>query len=94
MRKFYGTGVAMVIPLDDSGQIGYPALERLINYLIAGGVKYLVSLGKTGESATLTKDEKKAIWAFTSKINNGRVNLIAGIGGNNTTETVKEIKRF
>lgn len=91
---FHGTGVAMVTPFDAQGQVDYAGLENLINYLIDGGVNYLVSLGTTGESATLSKDEKNKVWAFTAEKVNKRVNLVAGIGGNNTLEVVKEVKEF
>ena len=94
MNKFYGTGVAMVTPFQTDGQVDYNALRDLINYLINSGVEYLVSLGTTGESVTLSKDEKKQVWAFTAEVNNGRVPLVAGIGGNNTLEIVSEIKNF
>lgn len=94
MNRFYGTGVAMVTPFDADGQVDYQALKNLIDHLIDGGVEYLVSLGTTGESVTLSKEEKKKIWAFTAEVNNGRVGLIAGIAGNNTLEVVEEIKKF
>jgi 4-hydroxy-tetrahydrodipicolinate synthase len=94
MNKFYGTGVAMVTPFHDNGQIDYDGLDKLINYLIDGGVEYLVSLGTTGESATLNSEERKQVWAFTAKAVKGRVSLVAGIGGNNTHEVVEQIKQF
>jgi 4-hydroxy-tetrahydrodipicolinate synthase len=94
MEMFHGTGVAMVTPFDAQGQVDYAGLENLINYLIDGGVNYLVSLGTTGESATLNKEEKKKIWAFTAEKVNKRVNLVAGIGGNNTLEVVEAVKEF
>jgi 4-hydroxy-tetrahydrodipicolinate synthase len=94
MNKFYGTGVAMVTPFDTEGQVDYPALRNLINYLIDGGVEYLVSLGTTGESVTLSKEEKKKVWAYTAEVNNGRVGLVAGIAGNNTREVVEEVQAF
>lgn len=94
MNNFNGTGVAMVTPFDGSGQIDFDALRKLINYLIDGGIDYLVSLGTTGESATLSKDEKKKVFSFTAEVNNGRVPLIAGIAGNNTAEVVDAIKHF
>lgn len=84
----------MVTPFDADGQVDYQGLKNLINHLIDGGVEYLVSLGTTGESVTLSKEEKKKIWAYTAQINNGRVNLVAGIGGNNTQEIVEEVKSF
>lgn len=91
---FHGTGVAMVTPFTTNGQVDYAGLENLINYLIDGGVEYLVSLGTTGESATLNKDEKKKVWAFTAEKVNKRVNLVAGIASNNTYEVVEAIKGF
>jgi 4-hydroxy-tetrahydrodipicolinate synthase len=94
MERFYGTGVAMVTPFGIDGQVDYPALSNLINYLIDGGVEYLVSLGTTGESATLNKDEKKKVFAFTAEVNKSRVPLVAGIAGNNTHEVVENIKHF
>jgi 4-hydroxy-tetrahydrodipicolinate synthase len=94
MNRFYGTGVAMVTPFDTDGQVDYHGLRNLINYLIDGGVEYLVSIGTTGESATLSKEEKKKVWAFTTEVNNGRVGLVAGIGGNNTHDIVEEVKHF
>jgi 4-hydroxy-tetrahydrodipicolinate synthase len=94
MNKFYGTGVALVTPFNADGTVDFEGLKNLINYQIDGKTDYLVSLGTTGESATLNKDEKKKIWAFTAEINNGRVPLIAGIGGNDTAELIRTIKGF
>lgn len=94
MNKFYGTGVAMVTPFQADGQVDYSSLQNLIDYLIRGGVEYLVSLGTTGESATLSNDERKQVWAFTAKAVNNRVLLVAGIGGNNTLEVVEQVKQF
>jgi 4-hydroxy-tetrahydrodipicolinate synthase len=94
MNKFYGTGVAMVTPFHEDGLVDYDGLTKLINYLIDGGVEYLVSLGTTGESATLNSEERKKVWAFTANAVNGRIPLIAGIGGNNTYEVVEQIKQF
>jgi 4-hydroxy-tetrahydrodipicolinate synthase len=94
MNKFHGTGVAMVTPFQADGQVDYSALKTLIDHLVDGGVEYLVSLGTTGESATLSKEEKKKVWEFTAQAVNKRVHLIAGIGGNNTYETAAEIKAF
>jgi len=94
MNKFYGTGVALVTPFNADGSVDYDGLKKLINYQIDGKVDYLVSLGTTGESATLNKDEKKKIWAYTAEINNGRIPLIAGLGGNDTAELIDTIKNF
>jgi 4-hydroxy-tetrahydrodipicolinate synthase len=94
MEMFHGTGVAMVTPFNSDGGVDYAGLENLINYLIDGGINYLVSLGTTGESATLSKEEKKQVWAFTAEKVNNRVYLVAGIGGNNTHEVVEAVKQF
>ena len=94
MNKFYGTGVAIVTPFQADGQVDYNALKNLIDYLVDGGVNYLVSLGTTGETVTLSKEEKKKIWAYTAEVTAGRVNLVAGIGGNNTLEVVEQVKEF
>ncbi|MCJ0742479.1 4-hydroxy-tetrahydrodipicolinate synthase [Pedobacter montanisoli] len=94
MKNFHGTGVALVTPFNADGSVDYQGLERLINHLVNGGIDYLVSLGTTGETATLSKEEKKKVWNFTAEINNGRLPLVAGIGGNNTQEIANEIKEF
>ncbi len=94
MNKFYGTGVAIITPFHADGQVDYDGLKNLINYLIDGGVDYLVSLGTTGENVTLNNEEKKKVWSFTAEVVNGRIGLIAGIGGNNTHEVVEQVKAF
>jgi 4-hydroxy-tetrahydrodipicolinate synthase len=94
MNKFHGTGVALVTPFNTDGTVDYQGLKKLINHLVDGGIDYLVSLGTTGETATLSKDEKKKVWDFTAEINNGRLPLVAGIGGNDTLEIGNLIKTF
>lgn len=94
MNKFHGTGIAIITPFKANGQIDYDALGKLIDYLVDGGVEYIVSLGTTGESATLSSEERKEVWTFTAKAVNGRVHLVAGIGGNNTAEVVEQVKHF
>ena len=94
MNKFHGTGVALVTPFNADGTVDYDGLRRLINYLIEGEVEYLVSLGTTGEASTLNKEDKQKIWEFTAEVNNGRLPLVAGIGGNDTTEVTSSIKNF
>ncbi len=92
--KFHGTGVALVTPFNTDGTVDYLGLKNLINHLVDGGIDYLVSLGTTGETATLSKDEKKKVWEFTAEINNGRLPLVAGIGGNDTRVIGEDIKEF
>lgn len=94
MKKFHGTGVALVTPFNADGSVDYNGLKNLINHLVDGKVEYLVSLGTTGEASTLNKDEKKKIWEYTATVNSGRLPLVAGLGGNNTAELVEEIKAF
>jgi 4-hydroxy-tetrahydrodipicolinate synthase len=87
-----GSGVALVTPFTADGAIDFPALGRLIDYCIDGGINYLVSLGTTGESVNLSKEEKRAVLDFTIKHNNGRLPIVAGFGGNNTAELIKDIQ--
>ncbi|MGY4385409.1 4-hydroxy-tetrahydrodipicolinate synthase [Pedobacter sp. UYP24] len=94
MNKFHGTGVALVTPFKADGSVDFDGLKNLINYQIDGNVEYLVSLGTTGEASTLNKDEKKKIWEFTAEVNNGRLPLIAGIGGNDTASVANSLKNF
>ncbi|MEN5432338.1 4-hydroxy-tetrahydrodipicolinate synthase [Sphingobacterium faecium] len=94
MNELHGAGVALVTPFNADGTVDFDSLAQLIDNQIDSGMNYLVSLGTTGEVATLTKDERKRIWDFTVKQVNARVPLVAGIGGNNTAEIVEQIKNF
>ena len=94
MNKFHGTGVAMITPFKTDGSVDHTALKTVIDHIIDGGVEYIVSLGTTGEAATLNSDEKKAVWDTTVTQVNGRVSLVAGIGGNNTSEVLNDLKKF
>ena len=92
MTKFIGTGVALITPFNADLSIDFDALERLVEYNIANGTDYLVISGTTGESVTVTAEEKKQLIVFIAKVNNGRLPLVLGIGGNNTAEVIAEIK--
>ncbi len=92
MEQLKGTGVALVTPFTSKMEVDYPALEKLVNHVIDGGVEYLVVSGTTGESATITRTEKTEILEFVKKINNGRKPIVFGIGGNNTAALVNEIR--
>ena len=94
MNELYGAGVALVTPFHSDGTVDFTGLERLIEHQISGGMDYLVSLGTTGEVATLTDSERKAVWQFTADKVAGRVPLVAGIGGNNTAEIVHQLTAF
>jgi len=87
-----GTGVAMVTPFNKDKSIDYKGLESLIEYLIDGGVEFLVSLGTTGESAVLSSEEKLEVVAFSKAKINGRLPFVVGVGGNNTAAVVAQIK--
>jgi len=92
MKKFRGTGVAIVTPFKNDSSIDFAALGRVVNHVINGGVNYIVVLGTTGESVTLTKDEKKAVISYVVEVTAERVPLVAGIGGNSTQEVINCIR--
>jgi 4-hydroxy-tetrahydrodipicolinate synthase len=90
--KFYGTGVALVTPFRDDFSVDFAALERLLEHTISGGVDYLVVMGTTGESATVTKAERTEILNFVKQYNAGRLPIVYGIGGNNTVALLDTIR--
>lgn len=92
MQSFVGTGVALVTPFKKDFSVDTEALVRLVNFVIDGGVEYLVVLGTTGEPATLTNDEKELVIKTIVDANNGRLPLVLGVGGNNTAQVVEELK--
>lgn len=92
-QDFRGTGVAIVTPFHQDGNIDFPALGKLIDFLISGKVEYLVVMGTTGENVTISKEEKQRIFSFVAEHNQGRLPLVAGIGGNNTMEVVEGLKK-
>lgn len=94
MKKFKGTGVAIVTPFKNDSSIDFSALGRVIDHVISGGVNYIVAMGTTGEASTLTKDEKQAVLSFVTESIDGRVPLVAGIGGNNTQEIINSLKEL
>ena len=87
-----GTGVALITPFTADNQVDVPALERIVEYVIAGGVEFIVALGTTSEAPTLTKEEKQLVCNTIVRVNNKRVPLVIGIGGNNTQNVIEEIK--
>ncbi len=86
-----GTGVAIVTPFLENGDLDRDALKKLVEHLIFGGVDYLVALGTTGETATLSKEEKNEVLKLVNTFNNNRVKLVAGIGGNDTRAIISSI---
>jgi len=93
MNKFKGTGVAMVTPFRKDESIDFTSLGKLINFVINNGVNYIVTLGTTSESVTLSTDEKNAIIDFMIETIDNRVPLVVGMGGNNTQEIVDKIRK-
>lgn len=89
-----GTGVALVTPFTNDLSVDFEALESLIDYVISGRVEYIVTLGTTGETPTLSRDEKIRIVEFTYEKVNGRVPVVVGIGGNNTAEILEDLKQY
>lgn len=91
MKKLFGTGVALVTPFDENGRIDFKSLKKLLIHT-ARGVDYFVVMGTTGESATLSKEEKKSVLKFVLENNPKNLPVVYGIGGNNTQSVLDEIK--
>jgi len=89
-----GTGVALVTPFKQDHSIDFDALKALINFVIEGGVNYLVTLGTTGETPTLTQQEKIDLVNFTYDTVSARIPVVVGIGGNDTRSVMKDIETF
>jgi len=87
-----GTGVALATPFNKDGSIDFEGVTSLVEFCIKGGVEYLVLLGTTAESVTLSKEEKKVLVDHIIEVNKGRLPLVIGIGGNNTSTIISEIK--
>jgi len=91
-NRFKGTGVALVTPFHKQSTIDFGSLEKLVEHIITNGVNYLVVLGTTAESATLSKEEKNAVMQFVVEITNQRVPIVLGVGGNNTQEVINNLR--
>jgi 4-hydroxy-tetrahydrodipicolinate synthase len=94
MKRFKGTGVAIVTPFKNDSSIDFNAFGRVINHVIKGGVNYIVAMGTTGEASTLTRDEKQALISYVVEAIDNRVPLVVGIGGNNTQEVITSIREY
>lgn len=92
MQSLIGTGVALVTPFKKDFSVDTEALKKIVNFVIDGGVEYLVVLGTTAETATLTSDEQELVITTIVEANNGRLPLVLGVGGNNTLKVVEELK--
>ena len=89
MKELIGTGVALITPFKEDLTIDFEGLQRVVNYTIANGVDYLVVLGTTAESATLSKAEKQLVVNTIVDTNAGRLPLVLGIGGNDTQAVIR-----
>lgn len=92
MQSLVGTGVALVTPFKKDFSVDVEALQRIVNFQIDNGIDYLVVLGTTAESATLSQDEKELVIKTIVETNNKRLPLVLGVGGNNTAKVVEELK--
>lgn len=92
MQSLIGTGVALVTPFKKDFSVDVEALKRIVNFQIDNGIDYLVVLGTTAETATLSKQEKELVIQTIVDANNGRLPLVLGVGSNNTQEVIDELK--
>ena len=88
-----GVGVALITPFNNF-EVDYPALERMVEHVIAGGVDYIVALGSTAETATLSLEERQQVYDFIVERTAGRVPIVVGMGSNNTHELVEQLRTF
>lgn len=89
-----GTGVALITPFKQNFEIDFNSLEKVINFVINNGCEYLVTLGTTGETPTLSEEEKNAIIYFTYDVVKERVPVVIGVGGNNTKEVCRNLEHY
>ena len=92
MKKFVGTGVALITPFKEDRSVDVEALKELVRFQKQNGINYIVVLGTTGEYATLTKDERELVKQTIVEENNAELSLVLGIGGNNTQAVCEQIK--
>lgn len=92
MQSLIGTGVALVTPFKKDFSVDVEALKRIVNFQIENGINYLVVLGTTAETATLTQDEKELVIQTVIEANNGRLPLVLGVGSNNTQQVIEELQ--
>ena len=93
-HKLAGVGAAMITPFTPDGRVDYEALARMVDYVIEGGVDYIVTLGTTAETPTLYMPERAVIAMFITNQIAGRVPLVMGCGGNSTSEVLDQLREF
>ncbi len=94
MNQLKGTGVAMVTPFKKDGSVDVPALKKLTDHLVDGGVDYLVVMGTTGETSVMDKEDKKLVLDTVLATNAGRKPVVLGLGGNNTLDLCAQLDRM
>lgn len=92
MKNLVGTGVALVTPFDQHGAIDYKSLKKLLRHTANGGVDYYVVMGTTGESATLSRDEKNEVLRFVLDNNPRKLPIVFGVGGNDTRHVLEDLQ--
>ncbi len=92
MRTLQGTGVALVTPFKADGEVDVAALERLVHFQVENGTDYLVVLGTTAETPTLSTEEKELVKKTVRRANNGRLPMVLGVGGNHTQAIVEQVR--
>lgn len=92
-NKIKGVGVALITPFNNYS-VDYEALERMVDHVIEGGVDYIVALGSTAETATLSLEERQQVYDFIVERTAGRVPIVVGMGSNNTQELVEQLRSF
>lgn len=94
MDSLKGMGVAIVTPFQQDGKVDFPALQRLVEHMVAGGVDFLVVLGTTGETPTLSEEEQRRVLDFVLEVNGGRLPVVVGITGNNTVQLCAKLREW
>jgi len=89
-----GTGVALITPFLENSEVDYDGLERVVKHVTDGNVDYLVALGTTGETVTLTADEKLKVFNHIVEVNNNKLPIVIGHGGNNTKSLIENLNRY
>lgn len=93
-NKFIGTGVALITPFNSDGTVDYDSLSKIVLHCISGGIDYLVVLGTTGESVVLSKEEKDKVIRHIVEVNNGKLPIVLGVGGNCTASVIKDYNSY
>lgn len=92
--KLQGLGVALITPFHSDGKVDYPALQRMVEHLISGGCDFLVVLGTTAETPTLSPEEQRSVVDFVVEVNASRLPVVVGVSGNNTVELCSRIRTW